>query len=404
MIYNLTTVSNVLRDFTVCLTGMYLTEHFGASTNGAANAVEMFLKWEQLCAYTRMKRGIAPMGFRGVERVKKELAKGTKRVAISAHPSHQILSNQKVYGIWGLYRSPLTACGLIVNVNGTERLGPEAVALVEASCNRMLFTSAGAEKSLRTILLAESTGYDPEHGPLADSIADLLSTKIRSHERHVHRQFILEGGVNSHRETGGRQALLLSLMEKYEKQGGEFKHFGPKSISAFRSWVAKTPDGADLLEPLGDIVALERVLGPTGLLFAHMQTRNGVLVEKVAEDLAREWKTLKRVDVDAFTGAMSRLSGEANVNADMWTTAAHALHDADYATLVRELAAINAKVMQQRVSIGPWVTIEGKKVSVKQRAEVGDLTKVDTLEDVPRYRYFLPTLYTLMHANAGRTS
>ena len=37
----------------------------------------------------------------------------TPTVRLSARPRDQILSDQKVYGLWGLYSSPSRACGLL---------------------------------------------------------------------------------------------------------------------------------------------------------------------------------------------------------------------------------------------------------------------------------------------------
>lgn len=51
-------------------------------------------------------------GIRGIERVKRNLAEGGK-VAISSNSQCRILSDQKVYGLWGLDSVSARESGLI---------------------------------------------------------------------------------------------------------------------------------------------------------------------------------------------------------------------------------------------------------------------------------------------------
>src|SRR6266849_6388523 len=99
---NLTTVSNSIRDFTTLLLGYYFAERL-ADELGPGTELSTFLKWEQLAAYARTV-GNNDTGFRGTERVQKQLAEGHgSRVPLSQDRAYQILGNQKIYGLWGLY-------------------------------------------------------------------------------------------------------------------------------------------------------------------------------------------------------------------------------------------------------------------------------------------------------------
>src|SRR6516162_3171437 len=97
---NLTTVSNSLRDFTTLLLGYYFAEQLSHEL-GSGTELTTFLKWEQLVAYSRAAVN-KDFAFRGTERVRKNLNEGS-RVTISDDRSHQILGDQKTYGLWGLY-------------------------------------------------------------------------------------------------------------------------------------------------------------------------------------------------------------------------------------------------------------------------------------------------------------
>src|SRR6185436_14865987 len=109
VIGNLTTVSNSVRDFTTLLLGYYFAAQL-AEELGPGTELATFLKWEQLAAYSRAAAN-NDFEFRGTERVWKNLSEG-RRVVLSANPGHQILGNQKIYGLWGLYTMPARSSAL----------------------------------------------------------------------------------------------------------------------------------------------------------------------------------------------------------------------------------------------------------------------------------------------------
>ena len=99
---NLSTVSNSVRDFTIAMLGYHFAEQV-AEKVGPGKDLETFLKWEQLAGYARASVN-NEKGFRGTERVWRNLEEGM--VTLSAETRHQILSSQKLYGLWGLYSVP----------------------------------------------------------------------------------------------------------------------------------------------------------------------------------------------------------------------------------------------------------------------------------------------------------
>jgi hypothetical protein len=110
---NLSTVSNSARDFSILLLGYYFAFRVAEST-GPGTELATFLKWEQLAAYARSKIN-DDWQFRGTERVRQRLDEG-RSVTLSSQQSHQILSNQKLYGLWGLFSVPARASGLLDGV------------------------------------------------------------------------------------------------------------------------------------------------------------------------------------------------------------------------------------------------------------------------------------------------
>jgi hypothetical protein len=96
---NLSTVSNTVRDFTVLLLGYHFAARV-AEQNGPDSQLNTFLKWEQLAGYAR-GRVNNDWSFRGTERARQRVDE-SDTITLSAESKHQLLSNQKLYGLWGL--------------------------------------------------------------------------------------------------------------------------------------------------------------------------------------------------------------------------------------------------------------------------------------------------------------
>ena len=103
MVGNLTTVSTSVRDFTTTILGYYFAERV-ANEESADGDLAAFLRSEQLASYAR--GGINyDWDFRGTERAKKYFNEGRK-VRLGTDSAALILSDQKTYGLWGLYSVP----------------------------------------------------------------------------------------------------------------------------------------------------------------------------------------------------------------------------------------------------------------------------------------------------------
>src|SRR5439155_20728456 len=94
------------------LLGYYFAEEVRErdGTDGEST-LNTFLKFEQLAAYCRLHVG-QDRDFRGIDRVAQRLA-DSSRVVISTNAQGQILSNQKIYGLWGLFSVPARTSGLL---------------------------------------------------------------------------------------------------------------------------------------------------------------------------------------------------------------------------------------------------------------------------------------------------
>ena len=107
---NLTTVSTSVRDFTTTILGYYFAERVSNEDHGGTD-LAVFLCCEQLAAYAR--GGINKDSvFRGTERAKKNFNENA-RLRLGTASAALILSDQKTYGLWGLYSVPSRSSGLL---------------------------------------------------------------------------------------------------------------------------------------------------------------------------------------------------------------------------------------------------------------------------------------------------
>ena len=114
LVGNLTTVTTSVRGFTTLMLGLYFADELvTAGELPEAERVSAFLRFEQLAAYSRAVLGGSDESGRilGITRVRRALAQG-KSVPIGVVGDEQILSNQKVYGLWGLYSRAGMSSGL----------------------------------------------------------------------------------------------------------------------------------------------------------------------------------------------------------------------------------------------------------------------------------------------------
>ena len=112
VVTNLTTVSNSVRGFTILLLGRYYAQRLIEERRaGEEDVLSIFLRMEQLGAYARYVGHDVEGDIRGIERVKWFLAEHGAKVPIQDNATGMILSDQKTYGLWGLFSVPSRVSG-----------------------------------------------------------------------------------------------------------------------------------------------------------------------------------------------------------------------------------------------------------------------------------------------------
>ena len=387
---NLTTVSSSLRDFTVLILGLWCVER--AIEEGSTESdLALFLKFEQLAGYARIAKGDR-RPFRGVERVRQRLAEGP-RVTLSAERAHQILGNQKIYGLWGLYTVPRRSSGM---VTGTPpRLTGRARELVEREYVGAL-SKAGfpAGKALVKLLAdQEAVRLDVEgkHERLAACLGRILQAgRLSAAERAFYDEHLVRGGPED--STTGKQARLAQLLAA--RVGDDFA-FSPAVVGklAVQAKDRQVPGGLGFR--LDRIRLCESVLAPAQALFQWLLSRNDARRADAVAAVGRAWgDRLAGLDVGRIAELEDELrecTGDDEVTA-LWLDIARRLAAADYERAIEDLLALNRRVMQQRGAAGPWIEARGDRLHVVYRDELGELPAKSELPDLWRSPYFLESL------------
>lgn len=388
---NLTTVSTSVRDFTVTMLGYYFAERVAEET-AVSDDLNVFLRWEQLAAYAR-GGGNNDWVFRGTERTKKNW-NSADRVRLGADSGSFILSDQKTYGLWGLYSVPSRSSGLVEG--SPTRLTAAGRQFVEENYLPILDGKAMARgKGLVDILAKRSVELRPKDRDrvLFGSVAKVLRRKFTSAERSLYVQHLVEGGPRD--STQGGQRLLADAMKTtFDMKDWQLS---PVAVSHLAKHCRATAGdtGRQVAEYLERIRVAEQLLAPCVSLFAYFLSSDNQRLDDVALSIRKQWGPgLRSVDQKALKAIEPELidaSGERE-SARRWQAIAGALAQGDYATAITHLIDQNREVMVLRGAAAPWVEIRDGKLHVKLAAETGNLPTEEDLYTHWIHSYFLDSL------------
>ena len=395
---NLTTVTSSVRDFTVLLLGYYFVER--AAEDGATEGdLATFLKWEQLAAYARARIN-EERGFRGTDRVWTRIHEGD-RVRLGTDSSCQILGNQKIYGLWGLYSVSARASGLL------EGDPPRLTAAAHDLVQRVylpIFAEAGLRDARQVVelLRRQDARLDlrerSKDSGLLTTVARVLKT-VRAREREVYREHLLYGGpqdANPARGTRGAQRVFAEILTETLAVPGW--RVSPKTMAALAvSARSRGSVGESLADRLERIRTCELLIGPAVALFEYALGCDGQTIGEVAEGIQRHWGRALQATVDlSATEAIEqelRAGPEDAESGARWVHLARTLQGARYEDALRIVLDQNAAVMKARAAAAPWCVVRDGKLVVRFRDEqLSELPKGDELPEYWRHAYFIDSL------------
>lgn len=366
VVENLTTASNSARGFTTLLLGLYFAERVSAGKPDRESVrLAAFLKFEQLAGFARFIRN-DDSGMRGITQIKKRVSNGeARRIRIGAAQELQILSNQKTYGLWGLYITPAVDSGWVVPKD--LALTPIARELVEDEYLPVLRRNGKDEAAtIETILEKAASEVQPNerHKALFDALGEILTPNFRKVEREFYHEHLILGGKNASRR--GWQPRFAELMESCLPKGGEFGHVSlTKVIEA-----ADRKSDEPLRDQLVRIRDLEGLLVASANLFGFLQHRDRAKVADVEAELGKAWgkglRHIRHVEIAAMGPDLSRILGDQKAGERLVALAA-ALRAGRWDESIELTLAHNAFVMSSRNGSQPWIQCSGEKLDVRYR-------------------------------------
>ena len=378
---NLTTVSNSVRGFTVVLLARYLVECLIREGRAKPeHALAIFLRAEQACGYARHAR-YGASDIRGIERVQARLEAG-RSVRIGDDSDACILSDQKVYGLWGLFSVPARVSGLIAE--GPVGLTDRAREFVEAV---YLPTLEPALASLLRLVRDGGVLDTGKRGRVASALGGAMPEGFCGMERGFYGEYLRDALHASTNVPKGRQALLASLLASLTELDAPTSRNELLTLSQ-----AVERQDAQLASRLKRIVRLESLAALAEEVFGFLLSQHGQPVVEVAAYLKDEWGSdIPNLD-DLFEDLGAEISeAGSETRATLMLRCHTAFRAADYQEAIHSLLDWNAEVLGARGS-APWVTRSGGKLDVRYRGDDRFLVDAADLPFLWRNSYFLDSL------------
>jgi hypothetical protein len=382
LVVNLTTVSDSVRGFTTGLMARWFSQELVDSRRcGDDSALAMFLRTEQLVAYARAIVN-GDEDFRGVERVRRVRAAGD-RITIDHGPRGVILSDQKTYGLWGLYTVPSRVSGLYLE--GPIGLTTEVEAVIDARIRPRL------EPAISRILdlVARGGRLDPSpNEPALVALASCVQPDIEPEECMFYGRYLRDAAHSRQPVSHHAQATLASLLRDHTSLDAPLDRVETMQLAeaaGSSSWL-----GTELQR----VARLEALLAPADVIFDHMLARHGQSPTTVASELADRWgRTFPNVDrpLDDLltTSELEHVTSESH--ASHLRRVDEALRQGDFEEAIHGLLNANAEVMERRRS-APWIRLVDGRLDVRYRGTEAELPSGDDLPILWRNTYFIDSL------------
>jgi len=381
---NLTTASTSVRGFTTLLLARYFAQQLvDEGRVSAEDALNVFLRMEQMCGYVRYAAHRAGGEVRGIERVR---ANAKDKKVLIHHSEGAILSDQKTYGLWGLYSVPSRTSGLI----------PEGPLGVTARAQRViedvyLPLLAPARTRLERLLCRGGDFRLTKAEKIFASLAKVLQPKFRAGERALYGNALRDGDEVEHLPTG-RQRHLRELLETSDRLDDDI---GREDVLELANRAAAVDEG--LSSALADIATLESFLAPSAALFEHLLACGGKRPKTIATSLTERWDAqVPGLDPRAFGALSDRIAKVVGIEVtQQMVRCQSSLSQGQYQEAIAALLHWNALIMGDRKA-GPWVRVsEQGKIDVLYRLVEQELPAEDELPTLWRNSYFLPSLQTV---------
>ena len=386
---NLTSVTTSLRGFTTLLLGYWAAQTLARKHDAPERFLEFFLRVEQLAGYSRVAwqsefEGDSPR-ILGIRRIEQRLHAGPA-VPIGTARDAQILSNQKAYGLWGLFSVASESSGIL------DRSGPCLTDAAEEHVRRVLLPTMrggkGRGDQLLLRLVASGTEFRPrgQDRELARCLAAAHRRELSPRETEFYRAHLIFGAQPDD-SVQARAWRRLASVQSDDGPGWEHD-FGMRDLLAM---LEASDDDPDVHGALRRILVFERLAGPASRLYSHLAACHGIQLDAVVELLRQAWgEGLRTVSADAMADQLEpALEAHGQQGADRLVQLARALQTGAYREAITLLVAQNTDIMSRRRG-GPWIVIGADDaIQVRYRQEPAEIPDREALATLWERTYFL---------------
>jgi hypothetical protein len=386
VVTNLTSTTTSVRGFTTHMLARYFGERLVEAGDAREHEVlGIFLRMEQIAAYARHLGEEGSSSILGVQRVTRFLADGA-RVNIQTDPSGFILSDQKVYGLWGLYTVSARVSGLASE--GPFGLTSRARDFVENTYVPMLRPSLS---KLRALLLRGGKLDTRRNAVLFRSLLDIFTPELTPEEGSFFGSVLRDAEYVDGPAREGRQALFADLLRKLTDLDA---WTGREEL--LRVAMAARASDEGLAHAIERLVRLEALLAPAEMLFGHLQARNEQRPADIARKLADHWGgRVPHLGDGACADLLDEIGHVTSPDAaQLLHRCDSTLGAGDYGEAIEALLDLNKLVMHGRRA-APWVRLNSGKLDVRYRGQERELPDGDRLPTLWRNSYFIDALKTI---------
>ena len=385
IIANLTTQSNSVRGFTILLLGRYLAERLLEDNEIEEDAVvDVFLNTEQIAAYVRYLGHKVEGDIRGIDRVRAKSQRSSRAIPISSGPEGMILSNQKIYGLWGLFSSPARVSGLLEE--GPIGTTPDARRFVEENYWPSL---QAVFPSLRELICRGGLLNAVRPDAVFTAFSRILTEHYSDEERVFYAEY-LRDGMHVTPSPIKHQKLLVQLMTEH------IAFHGTLGRTDFVQLCELARERDERLHArLDQILRAEAVFAIAMIIFEHMLSRDGHSIADVARSLSDRWgNQIPNINARTNSDLLQEIEftyPDSDV-AKYFDQSQCTLQEGRFGDLLEILTTWNASIQARRGS-APWILIgPDNRLDVRYRSPEQALPTVDELPNLWRYSYFLSAL------------
>lgn len=393
VIGNLSSQSNSVRGFTVLLLGRYFAEKFIDENDATKDdAVNIFLRMEQLGAYVRYIGHDVSGDIRGIDRVKKRVSDQKRRLPIQADREGMIMSDQKAYGLWGLFSVPARASGLLEE--GPIGLTDPARKFVEENYVPRLNNDLSR---LKDLLIHDGYINGAAQDTLFTNLKEILSPIFTDPERAFYGSYIRDG-EHVQPIPIKQQAIVVELMLQ------EFSKDTPlerEQFETLRSKALSSKEDEVLHRYFDRICRAETIFAISMLVFTFLLSRDGVSMTSIADLLSDRWGTRGfNIDLGAnhdLIEEVNKVYGNDREITRCFNSCQTELSNGSYLNLIEALIAWN-KVIASRRGGSPWLEVGPQQtLQVKYRGPEPELPDGESIHHLWRNTYFLPSIRTVSY-------